>query len=315
MAKTDYSLEVENLFTNYSSYLDGISDSSVWSGAAKDSLFPLLEEVGNTSNTCISNQINAFNEAIRKYEIYTSNKTKLNEMEAEYEEELALLTDNQDILETLAVDIKTLRIENQRLKKEIDELLAKVIEIDVESSLTASSSGTSTTISPESGGDKDTSTSEQATSTLGLIMPMEGSSLNSDYGMRADPYTGKQTFHYGIDFGGAYGASVKSVDDGVVVVVGDNTQIGYRGYGDHIMIEHTKPNGEKYYSFYAHLRSDSIPYEVGQTISQGDVIGIQGSTGRSTGDHLHFEIREAKEGQSLVVAPKVDPAPYLEGLL
>ena len=62
--------------------------------------------------------------------------------------------------------------------------------------------------------------------------------------------------------------------------------------------------GETFYTFYAHMRNNSICVSVGQQVSEGQILGTQGSTGNSTGDHVHFEIRKADKS-------KLDPAPYL----
>ena len=69
-------------------------------------------------------------------------------------------------------------------------------------------------------------------------------------------------------------------------------------------IEHIDEKGNKYYSFYAHMRDNSIMISENQQIKEGQRIGIQGSTGWSTGDHLHFEIRQSNHKD-------IDPTQYL----
>ena len=69
-------------------------------------------------------------------------------------------------------------------------------------------------------------------------------------------------------------------------------------------IKHTVEDGKIFYTFYAHMRDNSICVSKGQTVVEGQVIGVQGTTGNSTGDHLHFEIR-------LEDKSTIDPAPYL----
>ncbi len=106
----------------------------------------------------------------------------------------------------------------------------------------------------------------------------------SPYGMR----WGRP--HKGIDFGAGYGDSIRAVGDGVVV--GTGYQGDESGYGIITIIRHS--NG--YYSAYAHQARDAV--SVGDRVSAGEVIGYVGSTGHSTGAHLHFEIRtEAHSGQ------------------
>lgn len=91
-------------------------------------------------------------------------------------------------------------------------------------------------------------------------------------------------WHKGIDIANRSGGSILAADSGVVVTAGwpDNS-----GYGNRVMIDH----GNGYQTLYAHLSRISV--SVGQTVNRGDVIGLMGSTGRSTGTHLHFEIRSS----------------------
>lgn len=91
-------------------------------------------------------------------------------------------------------------------------------------------------------------------------------------------------WHKGIDIANRSGGSILAADSGVVVTAGwpDNS-----GYGNRVMIDH----GNGYQTLYAHLSRISVT--VGQTVNRGDVIGLMGSTGRSTGTHLHFEIRSS----------------------
>lgn len=89
--------------------------------------------------------------------------------------------------------------------------------------------------------------------------------------------------HWGIDIAGNTGEGVYATDAGVVVYAGWNNY----GYGNMIMIDH----GRNFQSLYAHLSGISV--QCGQSVGQGDVIGAIGNTGRSTGSHLHFEIRSA----------------------
>lgn len=105
--------------------------------------------------------------------------------------------------------------------------------------------------------------------------------------------------HSGLDLCGSLGSRVMAVKDGEVTYAG-----WQNGYGNCVEIKHIAEQGKIFYSFYAHMRNSSLCVQNGQNVITGQVLGIQGSTGNSTGDHLHFEIRtENKE--------KVDPAPYI----
>ena len=108
--------------------------------------------------------------------------------------------------------------------------------------------------------------------------------------------------HTGIDLCGSVGSKVMAVADGEV------THSGWQnGYGNCVEIKHNGEDGSIFYTFYAHMRDNSLQVTKGQKVVLGQVIGTQGSTGNSTGDHLHFEIRT--NGGSNQYA--IDPAPYL----
>ncbi len=131
-----------------------------------------------------------------------------------------------------------------------------------------------------------------------IIKPFDGNyPVTSPFGMRENPENpGSREFHPGIDFGLPSGTPVKAAADGVVVLAGE-----YGGYGRAVVIKHT----DGLSTVYGHL--SEIKVEEGKEVKQGEVVGLSGSTGRSTGPHLHFEIR--KDGQP------VDPLQYLSGTL
>lgn len=89
-----------------------------------------------------------------------------------------------------------------------------------------------------------------------------------------------------MDVGCQYGDAVWASDSGTVILAGDNG-----GYGNCVMIDHGFVNGDHYYTLYGHLSAIYVSY--GQSVSQGETIGAVGSTGVSTGPHLHFEIRNS----------------------
>ena len=125
---------------------------------------------------------------------------------------------------------------------------------------------------------------------------MEGTYITSGYGYRTHPIQGVYKKHAGIDISGAnvYGGPVVAAADGVVIYAG---WIG--GYGNCVMINH----GNGIVSLYGH--GSEVVTTMGATVKQGTIIMKVGSTGNSTGPHVHFEIR--KDGQV------VDPIPYLNG--
>jgi murein DD-endopeptidase MepM/ murein hydrolase activator NlpD len=134
--------------------------------------------------------------------------------------------------------------------------------------------------------------SECGQSTGKFINPVPGKPLTSPFGMRTHPVTGIRKFHAGQDIGAEQGTPILASDGGVVVSA---QPMG--GYGNFIIIEHDGG----YRTRYGHLSSYNV--KAGQQVNQGDVIGTVGSTGLSTGPHLHFEIQ--KDGEF------VDPYPLV----
>lgn len=104
--------------------------------------------------------------------------------------------------------------------------------------------------------------------------------VTSGYGMRIDPFTGLAQHHSGIDFSARLGAPVSSTADGVVIFSGK-----HGAYGNMIEIDH----GHGLVTKYAHL--SAIHVKVGEKVKRGHMVGEVGNTGRSTGPHLHYEIR------------------------
>jgi murein DD-endopeptidase MepM/ murein hydrolase activator NlpD len=109
--------------------------------------------------------------------------------------------------------------------------------------------------------------------------PVESGYISSLYGRRTDPFDGKNAFHAGVDFAGAVGTRVLAVADGIVSHTGLDG-----GYGRVIEITH----GNGYVTRYAH--NAKLLVEPGRTVKRGDPIALMGSTGRSTGPHVHFEV-------------------------
>ncbi len=121
----------------------------------------------------------------------------------------------------------------------------------------------------------------------GFAWPYGGSYyISSGYGYRIHPIYGYSKLHTGIDItgSGAYGKPIYSIAAGTVILASYNG-----GYGYCIMVDHGKYNGNSIVSLYAHCASMYVG--VGQSVSKGQQIGTVGSTGASTGPHLHFEIR------------------------
>lgn len=115
---------------------------------------------------------------------------------------------------------------------------------------------------------------------------------SSFYGMRTDPFTGHKAHHKGVDFAGKLGSDIVSVGSGVVTWAG-------RRYGYGLLVEVNHGNG--YATRYGHAKD--VLVKVGDTIKKGQVVALMGSTGRSTGPHVHFEVWHNGE--------VVDPMEYI----
>lgn len=126
--------------------------------------------------------------------------------------------------------------------------------------------------------------------------PVTESYITSGFGTRADPIVGGGEFHKGIDFSANTGDPVLAVADGVVSFVGDRS-----GYGNVVEIDH----GNGYVTRYAH--NSRLERRVGELVRAGDEIAKAGSTGRSTGAHVHLEVW--RDGRV------VNPRPFLQGAL
>lgn len=128
----------------------------------------------------------------------------------------------------------------------------------------------------------------------GYIWPVTTSKkISSPYGSRINPVTGRSETHKGVDIAGVYYSSnVIAAKAGTVII----SQYG-SSYGNYVVVSHGTGNT----TLYAHLSKRSV--KVGDTVKQGDVLGVTGSTGNSTGPHLHFEITEG--------GSRIDPLKYL----
>ena len=104
--------------------------------------------------------------------------------------------------------------------------------------------------------------------------------ITSRFGPRTHPITGIYSNHLGTDVRASYGTPIKSARGGVVI-----TSTYNNSYGNYVVVNH----GEGITTLYAHMSSRAV--SVGQVVSQGEVLGYVGSTGSSTGNHLHFEVR------------------------
>jgi murein DD-endopeptidase MepM/ murein hydrolase activator NlpD len=147
------------------------------------------------------------------------------------------------------------------------------------------------------GGGSSIASGASAYSTGSFVFPVASYSyISSRFGQRVHPITGVLKNHNGMDIASNMGTSVYAADGGKVVLAE-----WYGGYGNCIMIDH----GNGYKTLYGHL--SYIGVKSGQAVNQGDVIGQVGSTGNSTGPHLHFEV--------YLNGSRIDPEQFYSGLV
>lgn len=136
---------------------------------------------------------------------------------------------------------------------------------------------------------------ERSVAGLPQALPANLEYISSGFGYRADPFTGGGDFHPGLDFRGPHGAPIFAAARGTVSFVGSKS-----GYGNVVEIDH----GNGLVTRYAHM--SGFRTVVGKPVQPGEPIGLIGSTGRSTGPHLHFEVRVGDRA--------VNPRPFLEAV-
>lgn len=201
--------------------------------------------------------------------LYDIEVTKNESMEAIRNEKLAFIEALSEQEDEIKQEISNLEEAANQLAAEIDELTRELIAkgIDVPMYYT--------------GGQ--------------FLWPVPGyTRISSDYISRTSPISGKAEFHTGIDIPAAYGEDVLAAADGIVITSG-----WVNGFGNTIMINH----GGGLVTLYGHNSSVVVP--VGTSVKKGDVVAKIGSTGYSTGNHCHFEVR--------VNGSHTSPWPYLKG--
>ncbi len=141
---------------------------------------------------------------------------------------------------------------------------------------------------------KPATTARRTGVSIPSLVPVAVTRLSSGYGMRNHPVLGGRRAHKGIDLSAPTGTPIRATADGVVEMAD-----WFGGYGLYVQLDH----GAAMETRYGHM--SRIAVAQGQQVRKGDVIGYVGSTGRSTGPHLHYEVRVAGEA--------VNPMPYMQG--
>jgi murein DD-endopeptidase MepM/ murein hydrolase activator NlpD len=142
---------------------------------------------------------------------------------------------------------------------------------------------------------------EQVTIAIPSAQPVLGTNFTSGFGVRSDPFRGRAAMHAGIDLAGPIGTPIYATADGLV---GRSEWVS--GYGNLVELEH----GRGIQTRYGHLSRSMVA--AGQKVKRGDVIALMGSTGRSTGSHLHYEVRI--DGKAVNPVPFMQSSDYLQSV-
>ena len=135
---------------------------------------------------------------------------------------------------------------------------------------------------------------ERGTIAIPSTEPVKGSAFTSGYGVRSDPFRGRAAMHAGIDLAGPMGTAIYATADGFV----GRSEYNTGGYGNFVELNH----GRGIQTRYGHLTRSLV--RAGQHVTRGQLIGYMGSTGRSTGSHLHYEVR--------IDGKAVNPVPFMQ---
>jgi murein DD-endopeptidase MepM/ murein hydrolase activator NlpD len=142
---------------------------------------------------------------------------------------------------------------------------------------------------------------EQGSIAVPSAPPVRGTSFTSGFGVRSDPFRGRAAMHAGIDLAGPIGTAIYATADGIV---GRSEWVN--GYGNLVELNH----GRGIQTRYGHLSRSAV--RAGQHVKRGDVIAMMGSTGRSTGSHLHYEVRI--DGKAVNPVPFLHSSDYLQSV-
>ena len=215
----------------------------------------------------------------RIYDQYTAAREKAEEIKAEYEVTLEQLSEKQDEYEAEKVELEAKIAEASAMIEQLEAEISTNYDLYLE--VLAQEEALESDIQNKIAELERQEAASSITSTGSYIWPLPGYSPGSAYGWRMHPIFNEMRFHAGEDIGAPSGTPILAADSGVATVIPDNGN----GYGNYIMINH----GGGRVTLYAHMSAFAISN--GASVSQGQVIGYVGSTGNSTGPHLHFEVR------------------------
>jgi murein DD-endopeptidase MepM/ murein hydrolase activator NlpD len=256
----------------------------------------LLDQLSATRQHRLKGLAASKDELTRKEDVLTSARQRAQSAVTAADQDFDAVSDDQNRAQDAAAQLVSLQRQQQTAfsKAKTAAAAAQKKYADLQASserlqevLAARAAGETGTI-PLSTGDAG------AESAGGLVMPTTGV-YSSGFGYRTDPFGGGTTFHAGQDIAAPTGTPIVAATAGTVAIVETPDQSG--GYGNYTCID----RGGGFATCYAH---QSVVYvHVGEVVKQGELIGLVGSTGASTGPHLHFEVR--------INGVPVNPLPYL----
>ena len=220
---------------------------------------------------------------------YRQSVTDLKAVKEEYEEAKAEMEDTKAEMEDLKVqqeaDIQEATAVIASLQSDINANASVLSQLNAqERQLSSDIQSKVNELNKQQEEQKKTDGGSSGGSTTGtgnLVWPSYCTYITSRQGPRTHPVTGEYKNHGGTDIGASYGTAIWAADSGTVVYSSDGWN---GGWGNYVMIDH----GNGMQTLYAHMSSRAV--SVGQTVSRGQTIGYVGSTGMSTGPHLHFEM-------------------------
>lgn len=225
---------------------------------------------------------------------YKESVVNLKEVKAEYEEAQTELKQNKvecaQLKDQLQVDITQAAAVITSLQTDINENASVLSELDSqESALQSQIQAKVNQLNEQKKAEEEANRNNNhggnsggnTTGTGNLVWPSYCTYISSRQGPRVHPITGEYKNHGGTDIAASYGSAIYAADSGRVVSSSDGWN---GGWGNYVMIDH----GNGMQTLYAHMSSRAV--SVGQTVSRGQTIGYVGSTGMSTGPHLHFEM-------------------------
>ena len=268
-----------------------------------------MEEDGSLSYWSVLFKANSFADLLDRMnmveEIAAADQRRLKEMsqvaqevaeaKASLEEERAGLEENKKQLEESQVELEAKRVEADKLLAELvatgdeyEKLIhdaedkAKDLASDIadkKDEYDAAVKEEQESSKPSSGSSKPTAKDDYVASNAKWLVPCKYTRFSSAYGWRVHPVYKDWRFHYGVDLGGPKGTPIKATRSGKVTLATYSSSAGY-----YVKIDH----GDGFVSIYMHMTHYIV--KKGQTVEAGEVIGYMGSTGTSTGSHLHFGI-------------------------